>query len=388
MNMPSFIITGADTTAETLEFGEVGIVTSGGALSASFVTAVTVTGYSLLTVQGAISAFNTGVGSTDGGQIVIGSGGVITAGGVALSFTGGIGSNIATVDNAGTVTGNTGISLIARVFRMTNSGDISGYGGAGIELDCQNGLVLIRNSGIVAGNNFGVISTGNSDERISNTGTITGRTGAMTLSDAASTVTNTGLMDGAVDLAGGADKFDGTAGVQGSVFGGTGADTVWGGGGEDGLFGDAGADILRGYAGDDVLDGGADGDRLFGGLDDDVIYGGATGDNLRGGQGDDFIYGGSGADFLTGGLGDDRMTGGTEVDTFVFTRGQGTDRITDFVNNVDKLDLRAFDFASVAAVAALASASSFGLRIDVPGEGVVFVAGLTLATLNGADLLL
>jgi hypothetical protein len=72
----------------------------------------------------------------------------------------------------------------------------------------------------------------------------------------------------------------------------------------------------------------------------------------------------------------------------VFARGQGTDRVTDFVNNIDKLDLRAFDFANVAAVAALASASSFGLRIDVPGEGMIFVSGLTLATLNAADVLL
>ena len=69
-------------------------------------------------------------------------------------------------------------------------------------------------------------------------------------------------------------------------------------------------------------------------------------------------------------------------------RGQGTDRVTDFVNNVDKLDLRAFDLGSVAAVTALASASGFGLRIDVPGEGMIFVTGLTLATLSAADVLL
>jgi hypothetical protein len=73
---------------------------------------------------------------------------------------------------------------------------------------------------------------------------------------------------------------------------------------------------------------------------------------------------------------------------FVFLRGQGTDRVTDFVNGADRLDLRAFDFASLAAVAALASASTSGLRIDVPGEGMLFVQGLTLATLTAGDVLL
>jgi Ca2+-binding RTX toxin-like protein len=82
------------------------------------------------------------------------------------------------------------------------------------------------------------------------------------------------------------------------------------------------------------------------------------------------------------------MTGGTGVDTFVFARGQGTDRVTDFVNGVDRLDLRAFDFANVAAVKAVASANGLGLRIDVPGEGVLFVHGLTLATLTAGDVLL
>jgi serralysin len=76
------------------------------------------------------------------------------------------------------------------------------------------------------------------------------------------------------------------------------------------------------------------------------------------------------------------------VDTFVFSRGQGTDRVTDFVNNVDKLDLRAFDFANLAAVKAVSDAAAFGLKIDVPGEGVIFVQGLTLALLSAGDVLL
>jgi hypothetical protein len=59
-----------------------------------------------------------------------------------------------------------------------------------------------------------------------------------------------------------------------------------------------------------------------------------------------------------------------------------------FADNVDKLDLRAFDFASVAGVKALASDAAFGLRIDVPGEGVIFINGLTFAQLSGGDMIL
>jgi serralysin len=368
--MTSFIITSANTTAQTLNFGDYGIITSGGALAVTSGPAITFTQYALLTVQGTISGFGEGIFSTNGGQIVVAKGGVITAGDAALSFTGGGVSNSTSIENAGTLAGLQGVFLEASTLRMTNSGDISGYSGSALDLDSEGGIVVLRNTGTIAGSIFGIFSDGNSSEIYTNTGTITGLNGAMFLSDAVSLVTNTGLLDGSVNLGGGADRFNGSGGVQGDVFGGNGADTVWGGQADDNLSGDVGADILRGRAGDDVL------------------YGGAAGDNLRGGADDDFLFGGTEADFLTGGLGDDRLNGGTGADTFVFARGQGTDRIADFVNGVDKLDLRAFDFANVAAVKALASASSFGLRIDVPGEGVVFVQGLTLATLTAGDVLL
>jgi Ca2+-binding RTX toxin-like protein len=368
--MASFIITSANTTAQTLNFGDYGIITSGGALATSSVAAVSFTQYALLTVQGTVSSFDDGIVSTNGGQIVVAAGGVITAGSAAMSFAGGSASNSTTIENAGTLTGLQGVSFVASTLRMTNSGDISAYNGSGLEIDSQGGAVLLRNSGMIAGNAWGIISNGNSAEIYTNTGTITGQNGAMFLSNAVSLVVNTGLLDGGVYLNGGADQFNGSAGVQGDVFGGASGDTIWGGEADDKLNGDAGADVLRGRMGEDVLSGGAGADVLRGGADDDLLYGGTE------------------ADALTGGLGDDRLNGGAGVDTFVFTRNQGTDRITDFQNGTDKLDLKAFDFASLAAVRALCSASSSGLRMDVPGEGVIFVQGLTLATLTAGDVLL
>ncbi len=55
------------------------------------------------------------------------------------------------------------------------------------------------------------------------------------------------------------------------VFGGTGNDTVNGGGGPDVLLGQDGNDILNGNAGRDILIGGGGTDNLNGGADDDVL---------------------------------------------------------------------------------------------------------------------
>ena len=69
----------------------------------------------------------------------------------------------------------------------------------------------------------------------------------------------------------------------------TGADTLYGYGGNDYLFGGAGADVLYGGDGSDYLSGG-DGA--------DVLYGGVGNDTLHGGDGVDTIYGGAGLDIL------------------------------------------------------------------------------------------
>lgn len=80
-------------------------------------------------------------------------------------------------------------------------------------------------------------------------------------------------------------------------------------------------------------------DAIFGGDDDDTITGGAGNDVLVGGEGNDTLIGGTGNDFMTGGLG---------ADIFKWVLGdQGSgpsanpvDRITDFGNGADVVDLR------------------------------------------------
>lgn len=159
------------------------------------------------------------------------------------------------------------------------------------------------------------------------------------------------LFGGAGDdsLYGGAghDRLAGGAGRD-RAWGGGGRDRLTGGAGDDSLWGDRGNDVLGGGAGDDRLDGGAGRDRLSGHAGADLILGGAGPDRLDGGAGDDSLSGGTGRDRIDGGAGHDRIAGGTGADiltggggadVFVFSRGDGADRILDFGQGRDLLAL-------------------------------------------------
>ncbi|QHD53553.1 immunoglobulin-like domain-containing protein [Shewanella algae] len=90
----------------------------------------------------------------------------------------------------------------------------------------------------------------------------------------------------------------------------------------------------------DIIRGGDGSDILFGQGGNDELYGGNGNDMLFGGNGNDLLVGGNGNDLLVGSNGDDRLTGGQGVDTFSWKAGEtGTDHITDFELNKDKLDL-------------------------------------------------
>ncbi|MEM9755376.1 MAG: fasciclin domain-containing protein, partial [Pseudomonadota bacterium] len=121
------------------------------------------------------------------------------------------------------------------------------------------------------------------------------------------------------------------------VDGNGGADFIRLGRGDDVGFGGDGRDIVFGGAGDDLIDGGAGRDLLRGGRDDDTINGGDGGDDLFGGRGDDILNGGAGRDFIVGGKGDD---------TFVFADGNGVDRVLDFQDHHDKIDVSDFGFTN------------------------------------------
>jgi hypothetical protein len=112
---------------------------------------------------------------------------------------------------------------------------------------------------------------------------------------------------------GGNDVIDGLGGDD-LICGGAGDDTIRGGDGADRLVGGLGSDRLFGDAGDDLLRGNAGDDRAAGGEGEDRLFGGAGADDLRGNEGDDSIVGQRGDDLLRGDEGFDRARGGPHVD--------------------------------------------------------------------------
>ncbi|MEO0999032.1 MAG: calcium-binding protein [Pseudomonadota bacterium] len=143
---------------------------------------------------------------------------------------------------------------------------------------------------------------------------------------------------GADEIVAGAghDRLDGSKG--GDLLDGMGGhDVLIGGRGTDTLGGGDGNDTLKGGGGRDELIGGDGHDNLVAGGGRDLLSGGAGNDDLFGGKGNDELDGGTGADWLIGGKGNDVLTGGAGHDRFIFTKGFGSDVITDFEHGVDKI---------------------------------------------------
>ena len=132
------------------------------------------------------------------------------------------------------------------------------------------------------------------------------------------------------------------------VDGGSGNDFVDGGSGNDIIDGGSGNDQVLGGSGNDIVDGGSGNDIVDGGSGNDIVDGGSGNDQVLGGSGNDIVDGGSGNDFVDGGSGADQLTGGSGSDRFIFLSASdspaasGWDRITDFNQGRDKIDLAAF----------------------------------------------
>ena len=177
-----------------------------------------------------------------------------------------------------------------------------------------------------------------------------------------------------------------------------------GGGDDETLLGD-GDDVGRFGSGDDSGCGGDGEDRLFGnggdddlcgGDDDDRLFGGQGADVLNGGSGNDALRGGNGRDVLIGGLGDDTLYGGNDPggdesrDTFVFTVvDNGADRIKDFENGKDLIDLSEFGLASFADVLDMArNAGSQNLVLDFGYGDKVVIENFRITDLDASDVIL
>jgi serralysin len=155
-------------------------------------------------------------------------------------------------------------------------------------------------------------------------------------------------------------------------------------------------------------------EKAIGGAGNDTLIANSAGCTLLGGGGSDALIGGAGSDRLIGGFGIDNLTGGAGADTFVFLPGDSSaasgqhDRITDFTNGVDRIDLTGLDaITSTSTLDAFRfiGATSFGgsagelnyvrslgivtLQGDTNGDGIAdFAIDITgNATISAADLI-
>ncbi len=172
------------------------------------------------------------------------------------------------------------------------------------------------------------------------------------------------------------------------IHGGDGADTVDGGKYKDEIYGNAGDDILKGGGGGDTIDGGLDNDTIHGNSGHDVLKGGGGADTIYGNTGNDDLFGNIGDDTLHGGWGYDDMWGGGGVDTFVFKKRDWADRVKDFEDDVDIIDLTDWGFASVADALSHATEINGHVKFDfssLPGAGskdYLWVENITIAALQ------
>lgn len=320
---------------------------------------------SLIQTQGyAISLGATDSLPLSGGRFrLINEGEIISADGGVRVFGGTM-----TLANSGQITSvdDSAVALYANIrnpgnFFLNNSGTLAttstgpGRSDPTVLLNASEfGRVWFVNDGLIEADEGQAISINASYARITNSGTIDG---AIQIDGAADIIrivnsgsigvdangfsmylpsddvwiTNSGVIEGNINArdAGGASGNttlintgiifgDVQLGNDGGFYQGLGtgsvAGTVYGGAGFDRLFGGDLNDRLDGGAGFDTLRGGAGNDSLTGGHDPDMISGGADHDTLDGGFGEDTLLGDAGDDLLLGGTEDDFGRGGTGND--------------------------------------------------------------------------
>lgn len=338
------------------------------------------------------------VGSSTGVQL--GGGGAVTNAGTLSGFTAISGFGTLSVNNSGAIIAQYNAIHSEADLTLVNTGQI--LSGAGIYV---GGTANISNFGTIRGGLYtytgndsfinqgllvGSIYTGGGNDVFDNTG---GRTTAIVdLAPGDDVFIGGGFADlvlggeGQDDLAGGGgddrfyaisidgnddidggngnDSYDGSnvtlamnvnlttglARIGGATDTLAGIENVWGGSAKDRLTGDAGDNRLIGNDGADSLAALGGNDRLHGGIGTDLLQGGDGNDRLNGNEGRDTLDGGAGNDVLIGSYDVDMFTGGAGDDRFVWTDFEefiagtgGLERITDFTQGQDQIDLSSID---------------------------------------------
>ena len=258
-------------------------------------------------------------------------------------LVGGIGNDTYHTDGTGTITelANQGIDTIEFYgYVMTMAANVENL----VHVHNPDGSLYDADATTVTGNLLANSIAGNDRSN-----TFYGEAGADTLSgQGGNDVMHGGNDNDRIFGDNGSDLMYGESGND-IVYGGTGNDFAYGGVGDDVLFGEADNDSLIGETGNDTLYGGSGNDYVNGGAGYDKLCGEDGDDNIHAGTLNDYVYGNDGNDRLYGDAGSDFMWGGTGSDAFAYTYladsriGDGIDRIQDFEQGVDKIDLFLID---------------------------------------------
>lgn len=202
--------------------------------------------------------------------------------------------------------------------------------------------------------------------------------------------------DDTLDGGNGNDRLRGDDGDD-SLDGGDGNDRLRGGDGADSLSGGDGNDRVKGNGGDDIALGGDGNDRVIGGGGDDTLSGGEGRDRVKGGGGDDLVnggggndrvIGGNGVDTLDGGSGSDRYNGGLGADTLIFEVDGVSDKINDFEDGLDLIDVSAFGIGDIDAIIETGSQVGLDAVIDFGGGDTIVIEDTQLSQIGADDFIL
>lgn len=202
--------------------------------------------------------------------------------------------------------------------------------------------------------------------------------------------------DDLVDGGSGNDRIRGDDGAD-ELIGGDGNDRIRGGNDDDTLDGGAGNDRLRGDRGDDLASGGDGNDRVFGGGGDDTLSGDDGNDRVKGNSGDDIVLGGGGndrviggggSDTLDGGAGSDRYHGGFGADTLIFSADGVSDKINNFQDGLDLIDVSAFAIADIDAIIGTGRQIGEDLILDFGGGDTIIIEDTQLSQVGADDFIL
>ena len=297
------------------------------------------------------------------------------------------------MDDQATVINRGDIDLTDQAIALTRKATLENTGTvhADFAVELLSGTIINRAGGTIVGDDIAITTANAADGVVKtiNDGAIRSPVIAYDGGDYRDYLINRGSVIGDVALGGGDDVFDNLHGkFRGSLAGGEGDDILVTASAKLFMteeFGE-GYDLVKSsvsYTLNDNVDYlSLIGNRNIKGTGNDLlnqINGNAGNNVLKGLGGNDWLDGGKGTDRLTGGLGDQ--------DTFIFGTGYGHDTVTDFEDDLDRINLQ--DFEAVKSYADLlanhTTDTARGLLIHA-GSDRLLIIGMTEAQLSSIEV--